>query len=40
MYYELGSHPTPVRDTGFKCVYIYIHTHTLGTKYGSHYDYL
>lgn len=25
MYYELGSHPTPVRDTGFKCVYIYTH---------------
>lgn len=37
MYYELGSHPTSVRDTGFKCVYI---LHTLGTKYGSYYDYL
>lgn len=26
MYYELGSHPTPVQDTGFKCIYVYVET--------------
>lgn len=32
MYYELGSHPTPVRDTGFKRIYVYVETKWLSLR--------